>query len=147
MKSQKWLEDIFENPFEYVFWYHRFEKVFSGKIDSWAHIWALSILMQNGLVIRPKKNLVTNIGFGPNSTHTSRNSLLANYPCYEINFPLNHPNIIRQHEKLDRCEFNRIVLKKKNPSGQRPFRSIFLKIFLKLYLLRLKVKKRLTDVR
>lgn len=140
-KSQGWIEDVYNSPLEYAFWQHRYDKAFSGKVDSWAHFWAFTCLAQNGLVIRPEKNLVSNIGFGPEATHTRRDNILSNYPKDEIDFPLRHPKAFLRNAQFDRCEFQRVMLKHKNPDGKKQIRSIFLRFITALYLSRLKIKK------
>lgn len=57
-------------------------------MDSWAYTWCLANLINNGLTVTPQVNLVHNIGFGDESTHT------ANGKCpisNEMSFPLTHP--------------------------------------------------------
>lgn len=56
----------------YIF--HRWEsvlnKTFHGQIDTWDYQWQFIKLINNALTIVPSKNLVKNIGFGENATHT-----------------------------------------------------------------------------
>jgi hypothetical protein len=49
-------------------------KVFSNyhRIDTWDYQWMLSIWYNDGISIAPYKNLVQNIGFGGDSTHTKQ---------------------------------------------------------------------------
>jgi hypothetical protein len=54
---------------EVDYWKQIFELVAQG-FDSWAYIWQYSIWSSNGLSILPKINLVKNIGFGTEATHT-----------------------------------------------------------------------------
>lgn len=41
----------------------------AGKIDSWAIRWYLSVFLRDGLVVHPKKTLVSNSGFDRSGTH------------------------------------------------------------------------------
>lgn len=51
----------------------------------WDYQWTFTILHNNGFCILPQKNLVTNIGFGDDSTHTSdRGGYLATMKNYEL---------------------------------------------------------------
>ena len=69
------------------------------KVPYWEFIVGARTLLHSGLVIFPKKNLITNIGIGENSAHT--NSDLKDLPlsvqrkfntkAYEIDFPLKSP--------------------------------------------------------
>lgn len=69
-----------------------FDKVYDNKINTWDYQLTYSIFKNNRLCICPNKNLVSNIGFISNSTHTSvKNKKISNLPTEEINFPLCHP--------------------------------------------------------
>ena len=61
---------IHQNKLEKKYWSKIFKNVSSGKIKSWAFPWLFSIWKNNGLNILPNRNLVENIGFGPNATNT-----------------------------------------------------------------------------
>jgi hypothetical protein len=67
--------------------------VCNGDVDTWDVQWVYSIFKNNGLVITPNINLILNIGFGENATHT--NFKVPNYIKYSINgtidFPVIHP--------------------------------------------------------
>lgn len=74
----------------------------SGTLDTWDSQWTLSCLSNNMLTIMPCKNLVSNIGFGEDATHTKglpEQVFLRKYPTV---FPLRHPIIIRSDTVLDR---------------------------------------------
>lgn len=47
------------------------EKSSSGKLDTWDYLWSYFNIINNRLTIYPQNNLVSNIGFGNGSTHTS----------------------------------------------------------------------------
>lgn len=57
----------------------RFDRVFRGKIDTWDYQWSFTRLKNQGLSIVPAVNLVKNIGFGTEATHTI-DSASYNYP-------------------------------------------------------------------
>jgi acetyltransferase-like isoleucine patch superfamily enzyme len=62
----------------------------SKSIDSWAIRWWWSVFENKGLVLYPDQSLITNTGFGPDSTHTKKKpTIQANFdPSYFItNFP------------------------------------------------------------
>lgn len=77
------------------YWEKIFNRCYSGEIDSWAYRWTLSCWSQSGLSIVPTKNLVTNIGFDDQATHTFRgNRFTENLPLDQLEFPLKHPSIV-----------------------------------------------------
>lgn len=69
-----------------------FDGAFGGSIDTWDYQWLLTLWAQHGLAIAPETNLVSNLGFRGDATHT-RNTAdwRANLPTTAINFPLRHP--------------------------------------------------------
>jgi len=93
------------DPNEYFLWQRDLDDVFLGKITGvWDFQWVFTCWMQETLAISPTVNLVSNIGFGDESTHTKGyDPLRANLPTRSIGFPLIHPkNVVanRQAEKL-----------------------------------------------
>lgn len=79
------------------YWSDIFNKCYNDKIDSWAFPWTYTSMIQRGLTILPNVNLVSNIGFGPDATHTKdKNSHVSNLPAFSVKFPLKHPrHVIR----------------------------------------------------
>ncbi|MBW2166433.1 MAG: hypothetical protein JRG74_10190 [Deltaproteobacteria bacterium] len=79
------------------------DAVYQGKIDTWDYQWMLCRMLQ-GMAIIPYVNLISNIGFGENSTHTTtNNSKLSNLPRGEIIFPLQHREYFVMDYKKDLC--------------------------------------------
>ncbi len=69
-----------------------FGDTYSGAINAWGFAWAFTCMIQNGLTILPKQNLVSNIGFSDDATHTKNNqSPFNNLPTHATSFPLKHP--------------------------------------------------------
>ena len=82
---------IFSTRAERRFWKKAWDGISVGQIDSWAFQWVFTCLTQKSLSIMPNVNLVSNIGFGLDATHTSRASKLANIPTSPMEFPIIHP--------------------------------------------------------
>lgn len=83
------------------YWIKNLNKIRSG-FDTWDYQWFASIWLNHGLTIRPKLNLVKNIGFDEQATHTKTStSLYTNMEVKEIDFPLRHPNSICPNLDLD----------------------------------------------
>jgi hypothetical protein len=60
-------------------------------IDTWDYQWIFIRLINNGLTIIPSVNLVSNIGFGSNGTHTKdENSNLSKLNSYSLEIPIKH---------------------------------------------------------
>ncbi len=69
-KEQKIIASIFPRKTHQKHWLRIFEKSYNNKINSWAYPWVFNVWSQGGLCILPNKNLVTNIGFNKEATHT-----------------------------------------------------------------------------
>ena len=68
----------------------------------WDTQWVMTIEIHKGLAITPNANLVSNIGYGPDATHTRGTSILANLPTSTLQFPLRHPASIEADKAADR---------------------------------------------
>jgi hypothetical protein len=81
---------------------HAIDRVYRGEVDTWDTQWMLSNWLADGLTILPDVNLMTNIGFGDDATHTrSSRSEMANLPAGEMRFPLRHPARIERNVEAD----------------------------------------------
>ena len=80
---------------EYKYWYKSFQAVYDGEIDTWDYQWTMAVWAQGMLSVMPNVNLVSNIGFGVDATHTVDESILANMSVEKMDFPLRHP-VVRQ---------------------------------------------------
>ena len=100
IKKDRTLEKILGKQ-QAKFWGEKFDGVYSGQDDTWDHQWTFSSMINQKLAIVPKVNLITNIGFGKNSTHTLFHSKFAKMKRESLNFPLNHPTTIQRNVKAD----------------------------------------------
>jgi hypothetical protein len=86
-----------------------FERVYNNRIDTWDYQWLFGSRLNGRASIVPNVNLISNIGFGLNATHTISNSVLANMATEEILFPLKHPDEIYISTKLDEDLFRKFI--------------------------------------
>jgi hypothetical protein len=68
-----------------------FEDNYYELVDSWDGQWAFNCTANKGLSIIPKHNLVQNIGFREDATHTKGESKLSSIPVKGLKFPLLKP--------------------------------------------------------
>ena len=71
------LGTICDSRREIDYWTEVFDKVYDGKSQSWAFPWHLACWINHGLAALPEVNLVSNIGFGADATHTKKLSPIA----------------------------------------------------------------------
>lgn len=113
------LDTIFENPIERDYWSSIFERLLShGKPDSWAYRWTLTCFMNSGLIALPNHNLVQNIGFGPNATHTfSSHNPASDTRSLSI---IRNPSFVLRNIQADQFTFDN-VFHVQHPSFGRRF--------------------------
>lgn len=63
-------KSVINHPGAYGYWRRMLFATKRGEVDTWDYQWAYSIWKANGLCITPEKNLIENIGFGEEATHT-----------------------------------------------------------------------------
>jgi hypothetical protein len=86
-----------------------FKSVHYHEIDTWDHQWTFTIQNNGGLSIIPNTNLISNLGFREDATHTkSTNSIYANLIIDEIKLPLSHPNEIKINKEADFYFYNKV---------------------------------------
>lgn len=86
IKNDDFIFNLFKNKNGLKYWRNIFKKMKNGSIDSWCYPWSFTIFNNNGLVITPNVNMVSNIGFGLGATHTpDKRDKNANMIIGEIN--------------------------------------------------------------
>jgi len=101
ISSQGWLYDILGDDREADFWTDVFNRAHLGQSGTWDYQWVFACWLRSALSIVPNVNLISNIGFGKNATHTGGSSKAANMAIEEIGFPLAHPPIFIRDSRAD----------------------------------------------
>jgi len=87
------------------YWLRIFDVTSTGTIDTWDYQFLFTCWAHHGLTCIPEKNLVSNIGFSADGTHTfDPASCEANLPGLDISFPLRHPPFITRSVEADLYE-------------------------------------------
>ncbi len=97
------LPKIFDDRFLRDAWMEIFAKVKANKIDTWDYQLQFLTFFENALCITPNVNLISNIGFRNDATHTndpSRHSHHANLPTGEIS-EITHPLVFLPEKEAD----------------------------------------------
>lgn len=100
--KQRVLEAMFPDPTQCGYWREIFQAVYDGeRNDVWDYQWLLACWINSGYRIFPEVNLISNIGFGDDATHTFGENPLADVPAAEIGFPLKHPPFVTRSVEAD----------------------------------------------
>jgi hypothetical protein len=102
LRNTNWLNNIFSSNHEVAYWHRYFDKVQDG-LDMWDYALFFTCWLNEGLSIRPKVNMISNIGFGSDATHTKSEEHLNIFSKpTNITFPLVHPTNIEIDEEADK---------------------------------------------
>jgi hypothetical protein len=83
-------------------WEKRFKRAYRGEIDTWDYQWQFACWAHGGLTCTPRTNLVSNIGFRADATHTKDPAnASANLAAGDLLFPLRHPEQVVVSEEFD----------------------------------------------
>lgn len=102
LRQTEWLDQYLDDRRASWYWTRLFDYVHAeGKPHIWDYQWVLSCWLRNGLCITPNANLISNIGYGKEATHTRRRSRFAEVPREAIGFPLHHPKTVERNIAAD----------------------------------------------
>ena len=69
-ESPRW-KAFLPDQVERTYWSNIFDQIYRNQIDTWDYPWTASVWLHGGLTATPNVNLIKNIGFGADATHTS----------------------------------------------------------------------------
>jgi hypothetical protein len=101
---------------EIKYWNKFFLRLESNEVTYWDAKWIYSVWLRNAYSITPNQNLVKNIGYGSDATHTKSLIDIPHLRLNTIKIPLSHPGSIRIAVDKDRktflCKFKFTAKKK-----------------------------------
>ena len=122
-KQNDLLKRLFPNERIVAYWKNMFDRMHDGTgPNTWDYQWIFTSWSRNWLNILPATNLVENIGFGQDATHTKKSDPLAAIRADTMAFPLRHPSAITPWQTRT-MKLQKIVFA----------RSLFLRIRLKIF--------------
>jgi len=119
------LEQTTMNAKQTAYWRHIFETMRSKKIDTWDYQWVLTCWYYDSYAVMPVKNLVTNVGFGEDATHTTAENK-ASYISLQSLDKVVHPPSIARNRKADSLTYTTYF---EVPQHLNIARNILYKIF------------------
>jgi hypothetical protein len=106
------INSLFPSQRERRYWLRAWTQTYdkSVPVTWWDYQWAFACMANSGLTVLPNVNLVSNIGFGPDASHTliapstvrrADAGSRVNFRC----FPLTHPSFVVADEEADSYTF------------------------------------------
>lgn len=128
VRDGNFLMDILGNPKAAKDWARNFQVIYDKQVDTWDYQWTFTCWIQTFLTVLSNVNLVTNIGYGTESTHTSEEtSKYSNMAVEAIEFPLKHPPFVVRDLQAD--EFTENTLYDYNPVLSKKIKRRLKEIF------------------
>lgn len=87
----KIIKEKAHNKEEVRFWKFHFNNVANGQINTWDAQVTYMCFKKDYLNILPSGNLIQNIGFTENATHTTQSEGYQDHAIIPLNYPINHP--------------------------------------------------------
>ena len=111
-KKENQINNIFKATDEQNHFLNLFARTYKCEIDTWDFQWLYARLITNGLSILPNTNLIQNIGFREDATHTKNiDYRRKNNTAMEMEFPLKHPDFMLVNDYADRRIFKEFIYK------------------------------------
>ncbi|SDF71723.1 glycosyltransferase family 2 protein [Terriglobus roseus] len=108
VKASGLMAEMFPQADHREHWTRIFDEMYNGTgPNTWDLQWVYTNLIHNALSIAPGVNLVDNIGFGPNATHTIFEADAPRLPVHPLQFPLRHPPAMVPLRQLDLLDQDR----------------------------------------
>jgi hypothetical protein len=102
------VQEVVRDSKQYRWRKRQFDLVCYDGYDAWDWAWTFSRIYHGACAVVPSRNLVSNIGFGPEATHTKRiRRKVANLPSFELHPPYLGPRHVRVDDAYDRLVYRR----------------------------------------
>lgn len=106
VKEMGYLKNSFSSSYEYDYFEWVFERTFLFPTITWDYQWEFTRRINSGLTILPQKNLISNLGFGEDATHTTNPADKSSKLKLEsLAFPLLHPEFMIVDKAADKIAF------------------------------------------
>lgn len=125
-RQTNWLREVTDGFIISKFWKYIFDRLSSGKINTWDYQLTYASFKSRALNIIPSINLVTNVGYGTDSTNIKSLNKTIGVPTVPMQFPLVHPTKMKVDAVSDQAIENLVYL---HPLGKV---SLFIKSILGL---------------
>lgn len=108
IRRKGYLCDLFGSPEQAQARMARFDEI--ERIDTWDFQWTYTRFINSGLAVMPGQNLVANLGFGEDATHThTPEDIRAHMQTAPLPFPLRHPPFVIRDKVSDDHYYQRFI--------------------------------------
>ena len=105
LRQSGMLRDFFSKRTAVRYWTSVLEGMFQGTgPNTWDYQWMYTNLMRGSLSVSPQVNLVQNLGFGSDATHSKNSKSAPKVPVGSLHFPLQHPPAMIAARSLDELD-------------------------------------------
>lgn len=105
LRLTDFIPSIADSPMEIVYWERVLESTYRREAplkEAWDYSVQLAMWLSGSLAIRPRVNLVQNIGLTEGGTHTRQDSpAVSQRPANSIRWPLRHPESVLRAKPMD----------------------------------------------
>jgi hypothetical protein len=114
VRETNWLESLLVNPVAVEYWRGVFDMMYEGateRANTWDYQFFFSWWVRHALAVTPEVNLITNLGFNPDATHTHDAQALktmAALPSAPIDIRRTHPPYMHFDREADNFAFRQI---------------------------------------
>lgn len=106
------LNEIFPEPADAAIWARNLATTHHGDVDTWDAQWVLAFWLAGGMSLVSTRNLISNLGFGKDATHTIGWSPQAALTTRAHALPLCHPEALAFDPALD-ARFQQTVFRQR----------------------------------
>ncbi|AOY84345.1 MAG: glycosyltransferase family 2 protein [Moorea sp. SIO1G6] len=108
------IRDVLANKEHYKALKKSIEYTLNGKYDAWDYRWTFAILAQSGLSVVPAVNLISNIGFGEDATHTfSPDNERAKIKTLSLKYPIKYNKFTAVDRDFDNSYYQKFLKRSK----------------------------------
>jgi hypothetical protein len=106
LRSSDLLKSIFSDPVERRYWSKIWQALlYKGQPNTWDYQWTFTCLANGALTALPNRNLVSNVGFGEDATHTTGRAIDTSVgEGIDVS---RHPSFVLSDSIADRYTFDR----------------------------------------
>ncbi len=103
IKSSGGLKSYLSDSRAVKYWHEEFDKIYGkADVDIWDYQWNYACIVNKFLTVVPGENLIKNIGFDEDATHTKDHDLIGGVEAGALSFPLKHPTEIAVNTEYDK---------------------------------------------